>query len=271
MPESYMPNEADVRFFHQNGYWVAPSIFGADLVERAREHMEMLRRKEFEKGEEPLAHYQPSGDAALGLLKIDNGWWADRVIERIATSAALGQVASALLGAPKVRLWHDQVLLKPGGGGAAGHVGWHQDRGYWASSSTADMLTAWVALDDVDESNGCMRVVPGSNHWGLVNESDFFNPDMEGQRERMRVPEGAEWGEVPLIMCAGQASFHHCMTLHGSGPNRTDRPRRSVAVHLMSGEARLVAGKGHANERVLGGRDGDPFAGPRFPLVWPAA
>src|SRR5262249_14933283 len=145
----------------------------------------------------------------------------------------------------------------------------HQDKGYWASASGTDLVTAWVAFDDVNEANGCMQFAAGSNRWGLVNESNFFNPDMEGQRSRMQLPEGVTWREVPPIRQPGQASFHHCMTLHGSAPNRTPRPRRSIAVHMMSGETRLVKGNKHANEAIFGGEDGELYRGPRFPRLWP--
>jgi ectoine hydroxylase-related dioxygenase (phytanoyl-CoA dioxygenase family) len=261
----------DISGFQQNGYYLAPRLFDDALISRAHEHMEMLRRREYEKGEAPLSNYQPSGDAARGLVKIDNGWWADRVMERFATCSVLGEIAAALLGADEIYLWHDQVLYKPGASGqntTAGNVGWHQDKGYWASASTTEMITAWVAFDDVNEENGCMRFVPGSHQWGLVDESDFFNADLEGQRARMAG--GREWREVPAILKAGEVSFHHCMMLHGSGPNRTDRPRRSIAVHMMSGNTRLIAGKGHDNERIFGGKDGELFRGPRFPRLWPS-
>jgi ectoine hydroxylase-related dioxygenase (phytanoyl-CoA dioxygenase family) len=269
MQPEIIPNAQDIQFFKESGFWLAPKLFDDALLELAREHIEMLRRREYEKGEEPLSNYQPSGDAAKGLVKIDNGWWADGVMERFATSKALGRIAAALLGVEDIYLWHDQVLYKPGGSGKAGNVGWHQDKGYWASSNTLDMVTAWVAFDDVNEENGCMRFVPGSNHWGLMAGSNFFNSDLEGQRESMRKPGGAEWREVPAILKAGEVSFHHCMTLHGSGPNFTERPRRSIAVHLMSGEARLVKGNKHDNEKVFGGEDGELYRGPHFPRLWP--
>lgn len=264
-----MTPSIDLSFFQQNGFYLAPKLFDDDLIAQAREHLEMLRRREYEKGEEPLSNYQPSGDAARGLDKIDNGWWADRVMESFATSPILGEVAAQLLGVPEIYLWHDQVLYKPPSSGAAGNVGWHQDKGYWASASGTEMVTAWVAFDDVDEENGCMRFVAGSHRWGLLNESDFFNPDLEGQKNRMRLPGGAEWREVPAILPAGAVSFHHCMTLHGSGPNRSDRPRRSIAVHMMSGSTRLVKGNRHDNEKIFGGEDGELYRGPRFPRLWP--
>lgn len=265
-----LPTDCDVRFFRENGYWIAPKLFDDAVIESARVHLEMLRARDYEKGEAPLSNYQPSGDSARGLVKIDNGWWADSVMESFATSPILGRIASLLLGVPEIYLWHDQVLYKPGDSQASGNVGWHQDKGYWASASGTDMVTAWVAFDDVNEENGCMRVVAGSNRWGLVNESDFFNPDLEAQKEKMRIPGGEEWREVPLAMKAGQASFHHCMTLHGSGPNRTDRPRRSIAIHMISGETRLVKGNRHDNEQIFGGQDGELYRGPRFPRMWPS-
>lgn len=266
----YAATESDVRFFRENGFWLSPKMFDDELLAQAREHLERLRRGEYEKGEPPLSNYRPSGDDAKGLVKIDNGWWADRVMERFATSPEIGEIAARLLGVEEIYLWHDQTLYKPPASGAAGNVGWHQDKGYWASSSTTDMITAWVAFDDVDEENGAMRFVAGSNHWGLVNESDFFNPDMEGQKARIRRPGGAEWKEVPALLKAGEVSFHHCLTLHGSGPNRSNRPRRSIAVHMMSGEARLVKGNRHDNETIFGGENGALFRGPKFPRLWPA-
>lgn len=263
------PSSKDVSFFEKNGYWIAPKLFDDELIEQARDHLERLRRRDYEKGEDPLSNYRPSGDDVHGLLKIDNGWWADRVMEHIATSPILGEIATKLLGVEEIYLWHDQVLYKPGNSQAAGNVGWHQDKGYWASASGTDMVTAWVAFDDVDEENGCMRFVPGSHIWGLLKESDFFNPDLDAQGNRMQEAHGREWTEVPVILRAGQTSFHHCMTLHGSGPNRSNRPRRSIAVHMMSGETRLVKGNGHDNEKIFGGEDGELYRGLRFPRLWP--
>ena len=49
-------------------------------------------------------------------------------MEQFATSPALGEIAAKLLGVEEIYLWHDQVLYKPGSSGAAGNVGWHQDK-----------------------------------------------------------------------------------------------------------------------------------------------
>jgi len=150
-------------------------------------------------------------------------------------------------------------------------VGWHQDYGYWQCIDPPEMLTAWVALDDVSEENGCMQVVPGSHKWGLVPEGNFFDHDLQALEERITAASGKTFQTAPCILPAGALSFHHCMTLHGSGPNLSQRPRRSLVVHLLPEGTRYRAGspsEGHMNVRLLGGRDGDPFAGPYFPVLY---
>jgi ectoine hydroxylase-related dioxygenase (phytanoyl-CoA dioxygenase family) len=67
-------------------------------------------------------------------------------------------------------------------------------------------------------------------------------------------------------MKAGEVSVHHVLTFHGSGPNMSDRPRRSLAVHLVAGDVTAVDdGEGwrHYNLDILrghGGKLGDPYA-----------
>ncbi|HVT76728.1 MAG TPA: phytanoyl-CoA dioxygenase family protein, partial [Acidimicrobiales bacterium] len=200
------------------------------------------------------------------LRKIDNAWWADPDLASLATDKRLGEIAAALLDTPTVRLWQDQLLDKPPTGVDTGNIGWHQDWDSWKSvASRDDFVTAWVALDDVDEVNGAMQVIPGSHRWGhLAGESNFLGTDVDAQlanlaREREASP-------VHLSMQAGQASFHHVLTFHGSGPNKSNRPRRSLAVHLVAGDVTAVdEGEGwrHYNLGLLqsrGGQLGDAYA-----------
>ena len=71
------------------------------------------------------------------------------------------------------------------------NVGWHQDYGYWKASSTTNMITAWVALQDTDLSNGGMRTIVGSHKWGLVEGSDTFGErDLEQLAGKYRAKGG---------------------------------------------------------------------------------
>ena len=66
-------------------------------------------------------------------------------------------------------------------------------------------------------------------------------------------------------MRRGQVSFHHCRTVHGSGPNHATQPRRSLAIHLRPGDDRWrehITGAGvvarHGNDRLVATVDGVP-------------
>ncbi|MBY8853037.1 phytanoyl-CoA dioxygenase family protein, partial [Saccharothrix sp. MB29] len=42
--------------------------------------------------------------------------------------------------------------------------------------------------------------------------------------------------KIPMIIPKGHMSFHHCRTYHGSGPNRSTRPRQAISLHLQDGD-----------------------------------
>lgn len=274
MSTEVLPNDRDVAFFEAEGYWIAPKILDDDRLDALRKSMMRVYEGDYETGQEPWKGYWKPGENAASLRKTDNSHWSDLTLRDLATDSVIGEIAAKLMRAHSIRLWHDQLLYKPGEGKAktsGANVGWHQDYFYWQAAQAPTMLTAWVAFDDVDEENGCMRVIPKSHTWGLIDENDFFAQDLAEQQANMKTPDGQATEVVPLVMKAGQVSFHHALTLHGSGPNTTDKPRRSLAVHLMTGDTRYragTAGEGHMNVGLLAGKDGDFFAGKSFPLLF---
>lgn len=269
-----LPTDDDVRYFQENGFWLGPKVLTDSEIETLRDHMDRLWNQEYETGKGPWSTSWKPGDSPSALRKMDQAHWSDSAFRAVATHPTIGAIASRLTGKSPIRLWHDQLLYKPGGGKPTGNVGWHQDYNYWQCAASPDLVTGWVALDDVNIENGCMMFVPRSNHWGLLNENDFFNTDIEGSASRMKIPEGETFTKIPCIIPAGAVSFHHAMTLHGSGPNLTDRPRRSFVVHMMAGPVRYKANsasEGHMNVKLLSGKDGDIFEGEHFPILYDSA
>jgi ectoine hydroxylase-related dioxygenase (phytanoyl-CoA dioxygenase family) len=66
-------------------------------------------------------------------------------------------------------------------------------------------------------------------------------------------------------MSAGQVNFHHPLTFHGSGPNTSDRLRRSLAIHFVDAWVTAVSREGiwqHYNLELFrqrGGQLGEPY------------
>jgi hypothetical protein len=268
---------AVVAEYWERGYWISPKLFDDAQIERLRAAHDRLWAKAYD-------HNTPS---QYGISHVDvttpklrqqcNAFWLSDEIRRAVTSPILGAVGARLMRTDSVRLWHDQAIYKPGTGDAEptelGNVGWHQDYGFWQAASTTNMCTAWVALQDTDLSNGGMRTIVGSHKWGVIEDSNtFFDRDLEALAERFAAQGGSAWLDEPCILKAGQASFHHALTFHGSGPNRSNEPRLSVVAHMMPGDTVYRAGRQwHPNVVFLGpdAYDGQLFDGPYWPLMWP--
>ncbi len=176
-----------------------------------------------------------------------------------------------------IRLWHDQLHYKPvDAPGLAANVGWHTDRQYWLSCDSDEMLTAWVAFHDVDQASGSVSFLDGSHRWS-VDGLDFFVQDLDLLAETIS-RQGFTAQVRPTTMRRGQVSFHHCRTVHGSGPNHGSAPRRSLAIHLQPGDNRWRRHLGpdgqparHGNDRLVRQVDSVPdYTDPRVcPQLWP--
>lgn len=274
---SLLPTDADVAFYEENGYWLGGKVLSDERLERLRNAMYRIWAAEFETGKEPWGGPWRLGDNPLAVRKMDQAHWTNLVMRELVTDPTIGAMAARLARANEIRLWHDQMLYKPGQGPNAkggGNVGWHQDHHYWQCAPT-NLLTAWVAFDDVTLENGVMQVVPGSHKWGLLDANNFFEQDLDALKARIEQATGKPFKTVPCNLKAGQVSFHHCLTIHGSGPNFTHRPRRSLVLHLQPGDATWHTGTecdAHMNVilmKELGKQPGDKFEGPYWPRLYP--
>jgi ectoine hydroxylase-related dioxygenase (phytanoyl-CoA dioxygenase family) len=193
------------------------------------------------------------------------------------TAPQIGHVAKRLMKVGRVRMLFDQAICKPGvpdGVGAeAGNFGWHQDHAYWDWIDTTNLATIWVALQDTPIERGALKTIIGSHQWGYNPDSNTaFDTDMGALRERFTAA-GQPWEEEVCVLKAGQASVHHGLTYHGSGPNTTAEDRLSIVSHVMpDGAAYNRDGKWNRMLTLMGPtlKHGDAFDDRHlFPLIWP--
>jgi ectoine hydroxylase-related dioxygenase (phytanoyl-CoA dioxygenase family) len=271
----YEVTAQDVAEYWERGYWISPKLIDDPTIERVRRAMGRLFDGKIDgDGWYFEGQFQPPSDP-LALRRVINAWWVNDESRDLVMNPMVGRIAASLMRVDGVRLWSDQALIKPGSGPeadtTAGNIGWHQDKSYWHISSTDNMVTAWIALQDTDLSNGGMRTLVGSHQWDLVPGSDkFYEKDLGKLREEFsgRVK---SWTDEPCILRAGQASFHHSLCFHASETNKTHAPRLSVVGHYIpDGTLFQSSGRYTINLRALGPRprSGQPFADPAFPLVW---
>ena len=237
--------------FQRDGYFIFDEpVIDANLVQRASTGMDMIRAGEYDTGHPPRESPWNPGDDPSILCKIELPQLANRSIREVVSSPEIGRWAAAATGASMVQVFWVQFLFKPPAPkdpSAYAKIGWHQDHNYWDTTweKGSQLLTAWLALSDVNEDSGPMTFVRGSNHWGVVEGSDFFGQELD--RDAIQRPPDTEWEEVPALMSAGAMSLHDWMVFHGSDRNTSSQARRSLAIHLRTNNSQPKA----PGERLL--------------------
>ena len=115
-------------------------------------------------------------------------------------------------------------------------VNWHQDASFWPLSPSKT-VTAWLAIDDADPQNACMRFVAGSHHHGHLTY--HLSDESENNVLNQTVEDIGIYGEeVDIELRAGQISLHSDLLLHGSGLNTSDRRRCGLTLRYCAASVR---------------------------------
>lgn len=230
--------------YERDGWCTAHGLAGADEIATANAVADRVIAADYETGIKPLGVNWRPGEDPTRIVKIDQPQMADPAVCDLFRRSRIGEVAAGLTGASMVQVWAVQLLHKPpaaAGETVWGSVGWHQDDDYWHEWWEGEVFTCWIALVDVTDELGPVRFVPGSHRWGWRGAGDFFSQDLDGMAGSFPVPEGETWTEQAALLRAGHGTFHHRSTVHGSGHNTGDRPRRGYAVHLRTERSEPMA------------------------------
>lgn len=106
-------------------------------------------------------------------------------------------------------------------------VPYHQDNAYFCQTPP-DMLTVWIAIDAVTEANGPVFFVRGSHHAGMLpTKPSGVRGNSIGMAEPSTVPLSEQFCG---LLAPGDATIHHCETIHHSAPNTTDHSRLGLLL-----------------------------------------
>ncbi|CAN5340023.1 hypothetical protein BH11MYX1_BH11MYX1_32510 [soil metagenome] len=234
--------------FERDGFLIVDRMIDSGDIEVARASMDRILEGQYQGDRRPAAlratphpifGNKNTTHWVLNSRLVDDNIWS------LVTRSELGAAAGKLLRSPSISVIEDQLLDKPGGGAP---VATHQDYRYWQFSTSPQMVTAWIALDDMDLDIGTVELIPGSHRWGQHaferSLADDFKDQVDGASVYLRVaeklrPPDAEMRFVPAIVPRGGGAFFHSLTIHSSGPNRTDRRRRALSIHYAGADCRL--------------------------------
>jgi phytanoyl-CoA hydroxylase len=257
--------------YQRDGYLAGGPLLTADDIGVLRAELDrVIAQRGHADQPQPVQIVNMSGQAGQEVWQVVNIWQASPPFARLLQHPRLIAMLRQLAGpdGSELRLWHDQIQYKPAGHGGVNW--WHQDAPYWPALGPLDsLLTAWIALDEVSLDNGCMSMVPGSHTWGDAidhlhacreRSSDFWHALGDEHREQpVRV--------VPRPVVNGGVHFHHALTWHGSHENRSERPRRAIAIHVMTARTVHEPKGPHVMSRFISARPGEAISDPAFPRL----
>ncbi|WNR46193.1 phytanoyl-CoA dioxygenase family protein [Paenibacillus roseipurpureus] len=243
-----MIQSRDAEFYKENGYLLVKGVFNQQEVAEMREAVEKIITRAAQSKSDGNHAWQgdflPKEELKKLVLKgFHDVHYHDAAFTRAAVHSRMREVLTQIIG-PNVQLHHSKMLVKPPEVGAAFPM--HQDYPYFPHEKHT-MLAASVHLDDADEQNGCLRVIPGSHREGTLPHVGTYYLN----HKQYPITDG-----TPCVAEAGDVLFFNYLTIHGSEPNRSVRTRRNVLfqyrdpsdfptdnVHFDWGMGLMVAGE----------------------------
>ena len=163
-------------------------------------------------------------------------------LDRLIRNETVLDAVEDLIG-PNILCWTSLFFTKDAHDPA--FVSWHQDSTYWGLS-TAEVVTAWIALSPSTVESGAMRFAPGTHKLDQIAHRDTFEEHNLLTRGQIVEHEVDEEEAVDVVLQPGEASLHHVRLIHGSGPNNADDRRIGFAIRYIPTHVRNVVGRDYA-------------------------
>jgi non-heme Fe2+,alpha-ketoglutarate-dependent halogenase len=224
-----------VAAFNRDGYLKGIRIFSPQEMAGIREYFDELLARTLVAG----------GDSySISTAHLRYG----RVYDLL-TQPRIVACVQDLLG-ENVVAWGSHFFCKMPGDGK--RVSWHQDASYWPLTPSK-AVTAWLAIDDADAGNACMRFIPGSHVLGHLTYTLSENDEANVLNQTVA---GAEQLGEPVLaeLKAGEISIHSDLLLHGSEANQSARRRCGLTLRYCAADVRARLGW-NAKGVIVSGRD----------------
>lgn len=193
--------------------------------------------------------------------------------EQYSMRGPLPALASQLLDTSRVNLFFDQYLVKEPG--TSQPTAWHNDQPYWPIKGRK-IVSFWIALDHVDETNGRVEFVRGSHRLGKM-----FQPQSFGKREKYarnealeRVPDiNANRDKYDIVswnLEPGDAIVFDGLITHGAGGNLSSGQRRRAYIIRYTGDDIVYEPRIGTSPELLYDDlvEGRPITSEHYPEVW---
>lgn len=225
----------EIERFNREGYLTPLRIFSGDEIGEVRRYFDGLLARTLAEG---------GNSYSISTAHLRHGRVYDLLTDRRIVARVRDLLGEDVIG------WGSHFFCKMPGDGK--RVAWHQDASYWPLTPSKT-VTVWLAIDDADVENACMRYIPRTHVLGHLtytlredDDANVLNQTVEGAEEL-----GAP---VDVELAAGEISMHSDLLLHGSEANGSARRRCGLTLRYCPADVRAGLGW-NAKGVVVAGRD----------------
>ncbi len=232
--------------FKNNGYFLAKNLFTIEKIKRLEKEFDKIIKQLNNSRENINAHWNSVLTKNIDhvnakVVHSHNVQSYSSIMLDMIQNKKLLDLAELFIG-PDIVLHHTKLFLKPPIIGSAFPL--HQDWSYFPTKNNS-MIAVVIHLSDSTEKMGCIRLIPGSNKLGKINKSDghsYIN-DIHGKYSLNK--------STPIIAKKSDVLFFHCCTFHGSMPNKSQSPRKTILIQLYSGNDKILSESKHTNIQLV--------------------
>ncbi len=221
--------------FDRNGYVAVLPLFDADKMAEINRELDRYIEECVPGMPSAEVYYEDKNDLST-LKQMQNMHLYDDYFGQLIQSTQIHQIAETVLG-EEVKIVNLELFNKPPSVGQATPA--HQD-GYFFHLKPSRAVTGWLALEAVDEENGCIHYVRGSH------KQEGFRPHARSKVlgfSQGMTDFGTEEDKANTVSFPGEAGtflMHDSKTVHWAGPNRSKtRSRRALGFIYFAKSAQV--------------------------------
>ena len=256
---TYKLNQIEKKFFRENGFIKIKNLFSENAIFTLNNEIPKIIAKEFKNNKTKNSRF----------LSLDMTWLDNELIKRFVLCPKIAKVVSELLDVPRVRLYHDNILIKRPG---CARTPWHHDIHHFPLE-TEDIITAWIPAQAISESMGPLTFAKPLDAYKLSENIKFNKFNDSYDKEITKIFKNKKIQTESSSFDIGEVSFHHNLCFHSAGSNYTCKDRIVLANTYYADGAKVVKNptmvSGDWEKFIPGTKPGEIAASSLNPVCWP--
>ena len=227
LSKPYKLTSQEINTFQKDGFIKLKNVLTPELTQILRFEILSLLRKTFKNYNKKKKNR---------FLSLEMMWLENALIKEFVLSSRIAKICAELLSVKKIRLYHDNALVKESG---CGRTPWHYDDHHFPLE-TNDVITAWIPAQAIPIEMGPLAFAKPLEVYKLVKDIKFNEFDTSYDKEINNVFKDKQVSVVEEPFELGEASFHHNLSFHTASENKTTQSRIVLANTYFADGARVV-------------------------------